>query len=154
MPLPQQLQRIGQPEFSPDRRLLAYRAPESGPGEVYVVDFPDFTHLRQVSRGSGFDPQWRPGSTELFFLSDDGRALMSARQKTGSPDFEAPTKVFDLPPSIDPGRPGWPPFYSVSPDGDRFLMLQNSEDLSPGVQAAKANAMLIENWSEEFQERK
>jgi Tol biopolymer transport system component len=154
VPLPEPLQGIGGPEFSPDGKRLAYRSAESGPGEIYVADFPEFTKMRQVSRGGGFNPQWHPASSELFFVSSDGRSLMAARQKPGSSDFDAPAKVFDLPGSINPGGLGWPNCYCVSPDGSLFLMLQNEEDNATGAPAGKPNAMVIENWFEEFREKK
>ncbi len=154
VPLPEPLQAIGAPEFSPDGRRLACRSPEAGAGEVYVVDFSEFTNLRQISRGGGFNPQWHPDSTELFFLSNDGRSLMAARPKPGGSEFEPPSRIFDLPASISSGHPGWPSFYSVSPDGNCFLMVENVEDNSTAIAASKPNAMIVENWAEEFRETK
>jgi len=52
------------------------------------------------------------------------------------------------------GARGWPSFYSVSPDGKRFLMLQDDEDKATGAPAGKPDAMVVENWLEEFREKK
>jgi len=49
---------------------------------------------------------------------------------------------------------GWPSCYNVSPDGSRFLMLQNEEDKSAGSPISKPNAMVMENWFEEFRRKK
>ena len=154
VPLPEPLQGIGDPEFSPDGKRLAYRTAEIGPGEICVLDFPALTNLRQISRRGGWCPQWHPAASELFFVSQDGRSLMTARQRSDGSGFDAPAKVFDLPDGISPGHPGWPTFYSVSPDGQRFLMLQKEEEASTGAARGKPNALVIMNWFEELREKK
>ena len=53
--------------------------------------------------------------------------------------------------------PFWSPQSTdvgFSPDGNRFLMLQNEDDKSTGAPTSKSNAMVIENWFEEFREKK
>jgi serine/threonine protein kinase len=152
--LPRPLQSLSQPQFSPDGRRLAYWSREPGQSEVYVVDFPGMTRLQQVSRGGGWCPQWSSKTGELFFLSKGGGALFSAKPKAGDEQFEEPSKVFDLPESINPGYPTFPSFYAASPEGDRFLMLQNSQEEPSATHAGRGNAMVVEHWFEEFREKK
>jgi serine/threonine protein kinase len=151
VPLPEPMQSLQAPAFSPDGRRLAYDSDASGLSEIWVLDFPGFTNVLQISHGGGWGPKWHPQGGELFFIRPDGRAMMSAKQKPGLADFELLSKLFDLPDSVNPGASGWPGFYAVSPDGQRFLMLQNEEpNFATG---GKPNAMIIENWATELRGR-
>ena len=135
--------------LSPDDRLFAYTSLETDQNEVYVVDFPSFTNKRIVSRGAGKALEWHPDGSDLFYLSADSRSLWSVAIKRDTPLTESePTKVLDLP--LDISRLG----FQVAKDGQRFLMLRNiPEPLgSDGLPSPKA--LLIENWFEEFREKR
>jgi len=150
---PEAFQHIRHCSLSPDDRLLAYESIESSRVEVYVVDFPGFTTRSVVSRGGGRHAVWHPNGTELFYLSGDGRALMSGKLKPDGRGTEEPAKVFDLPESIHGGYSFWPNFYDVAADGERFLMLQKIQE-DPTVLAAKPSLRVVLNWFEEFREKK
>ena len=154
VPLPGPYQKTSNWALAPGDRLLAYQSGESGRIEVYVVDFPGFTNKRPVSRDGGRHPLWNAKGDELFYLDTDGRTLWSARLKPDGRKFEEPTKVFDLPPDIHGGFVWWPSFYDVAPDGERFLMLQRIGGEAPAGQSARPNVVVVENWFEEFRDKK
>jgi serine/threonine protein kinase len=154
IPLPETLQHFYWMRLSPDDRLLAYHSAESGRPEVYVVDFPNFTHPRIVSRNGGLQPEWHPNSTskggELFYFEKDGRTLMSARLNASGESFEGPEKLFDLPESIYYNNPWRMSVLDIAPEGDRFLMLLNMPDQAAANQSSRPNVLVVENWIEEF----
>ena len=150
---PPSFQNITQVALSPDDHTLAYDSEETDTPEVYLVDFPLFTNRRVVSRGGGHHVKWNANGTELFYLSSDGRALMSAKLKPDGRGTYEPTKVFAIPESIRTGDFTWPSIYDVAPDGERFLMMQKVQE-SPAGLAAKASVRVVLNWLEEFPEEK
>ena len=154
VPLPETLQRFYWMRLSPDDRLLAYHRADSGSDEVYVVDFPGFTHPRVVSRGGGRQPEWHPKGTELFYFGNNGQTLMSARLKPNGGSFDEPEKVFDLPGSIYSDNPWRLSHLDMAPEGDRFLMLGKVQTNVATNQPPKPNVMVVENWFEEFREKK
>jgi serine/threonine protein kinase len=152
VPFPQAFQRIG-PRLllSPDNRLLAFDQEEGDKSDVYVVEFPSFKNRQLVSRGGGWYPVWKPDSRELFFLGENRGAMMSARLKPGTTDFEPPEKLFNLPRQIYNSAAA--SVYDVAPDG-RFLMLMKVENASPEPGQGKANVEVVLNWFEEFRGKK
>jgi hypothetical protein len=139
-------------KLSPDSRRLAFSSSEFSRAEVYVVRFPEFTEKVMVSRDGGRHPEWHPAGTELFYLSRTGRALMSARLRADG-KFDEPGKVFDLPEEIHGGFEWRPSFYDVAPEGERFLMLKRADPEETAV-AARPNVLIVQNWFEEFREKK
>jgi len=123
-----------QASLSPDGRFLAYASTESGPSEVYVVDFPNITQKWPVSAGGGLKPRWRRDGGELFFVTPSG-ALMSATVKPGRGfATSTPQRLFD----VDLIQSdGWD--YAVSDDGQRFLALRYAGK-------SEASISVIANW--------
>jgi serine/threonine protein kinase len=153
IPLARVFGSISEPRFSPDERWLALSSPVSGRREVWVVDFPAVTNRIQVSRSGGRGPVWHRRGGELFFLTLDGKSLMSVRQKPDGGGFEEPRKVFDVPERVWTGTV-FIPAYDVAADGERFLMLRRADEVVSANAAARPNAMLVENWFEEFRQKK
>jgi hypothetical protein len=106
--------------FARDGRFVAHTDSESGRTEVYVVPFPEGTPRLQVSKDGGREPRWREDGRELFYLSPDG-ALMSVTL-TYVPSLRAsqPRELFRA------GAMATGPVaqYSVTADGQRFLMIE------------------------------
>ena len=144
---------VNEPRFSPDERWLALSSPVAGRREVWVVNFPAVTNRIQVSRSGGRGPVWHPRGGELFFLTLDGKSLMSARQKTDGEGFEEPRKVFDVPETVWTGTINIRA-YDVAAEGERFLMLRRADEVVSTNAPVRPNAMLVENWFEEFREKK
>jgi Tol biopolymer transport system component len=131
------------PSLSPDGRWLAYASDETGRKEVYVRPFPNVADGRwQISSGGGSEPGWARNGRELFFRS--GRRMMVVRYtSTGGFAAQAPEELFSIAAvANDDGH-----FYSVSPDGQRFLMVREAE---AGL-AGSVNLILIEHWLPELE---
>ena len=116
--------RKDEPQFSYDGKWLAYTSNESGGTfEVYVVSFPALDQKLRISAiGGGGQPRWRRDGKELYYRGPDGAAM--AVDLTLGPRLEAgiPRRLFNshttAPSSRDPVRHQW----SVTPDGQRFLL--------------------------------
>ncbi len=118
----------GSPKFSPDGRWLAYCTNESGRPQVYVKGFPTGAKI-QISNDGGSDPVWRRDGRELFYRDGD---RMMAVPLSASDMFNAgrPEELWRGPyshgMSSSCGAPGLSSSnYDVTPDGQRFLMIQD-----------------------------
>jgi Tol biopolymer transport system component len=129
------------PMISPDGRFLAYVSDESGREEIYVLPFPDGGAKTTVSVSGGREPRWSRDGTKLFFRSIDGTEMWSADVEL-EPTFRAgrPEHLFTGRFLIDALRQQ---SYDVSPDGERFLMVEEHEG------SAQARAVIVLNWMEE-----
>jgi dipeptidyl aminopeptidase/acylaminoacyl peptidase len=129
------------PQFSPDGKWLAYSSDESGRREIFVQPYPGPGGKWQISNDGGQEPVWNPKGSELFFRS--GKTIMAVNIETKS-GFSAdkPRMLFEggyLPTAASF------PYYDVSPDGERFLMLKPVEQAS-----APAQINIVLNWFEEL----
>lgn len=125
-------------QFSPAEpgeppRWLAYASYETGRLEVYVRDFPDGRHKWQVSNQGGLQPHWRSDGRELFYLRLDG-TMMSVAVNPGS-DFEFGTEqpLFATGLRFLTLHTSWMNQYSVSRDGQRFLLNRSLPDATQGA---------------------
>jgi len=132
------------PAFSPDGHWLAYASDESGRFEIYVQPYPGPGGKYQVSTDGGTEPIWNPHGKELFYRS--GEKMMAA-DIAMQPSFSAgkPKMLFQgpyLPSAITY------PYYDVSPDGQRFLMIKLDEQTS-----ALTQIVVVQNWFEELKQK-
>jgi len=114
-----------EPQFSPDRRRLAFTSNRSGRWAVYVQDLQaPATPPRMVSAGLGeSDPRWSPSGDTLYFLSGDRRLLaVPALGSDGQPILGAPRALFSSG-AVGPIGIGLRFNYAMHPDGHRVLML-------------------------------
>jgi Tol biopolymer transport system component len=130
------------PKFSPDGKWIAYVSNELGPMNVYVSPYPkpDVKYLVSEEEGGG-QPVWSPDGTELFYRIGNRMMVVSVETE----------------PTFRPGRPEvlfegryvnsririWNPYYDISPDGQRFLMIKDVEG-----RTGQINVVL--NWFEEL----
>ena len=142
------------PAVSPDGRWLAYQSNESGRSAVYVRPFPNIDDGKwQVSPGAGFSPVWSRDGRELFYIAPgpDGRAMMAVGY-AGDPTFTParPERLFTLPDHIDFG--GAFRQWDAAPDGERFVMLRETEEDTTGNDPRQGPAELVYvgNWFTEL----
>lgn len=125
--------------FSPDGRWIAYMSDESGHPEVYVQAFPGPGGKWKISTEGGVEPVWSRNSPELFYRNED---QMMAVDVATQPTFIASKPRFLFRGQFD--RTPWGANYDVSPDGQRFLMIQV-------VEATASNQIhVVLNWLEEL----
>ena len=122
--------------FSPDGHYVAYQSNESGQTEVYVQPYPGPGAKVRISIDGGQAPAWNPRGGELFYESPT--VFMAVRMEGGKP-AGAPARLFARVPR------DYRKEYDVSPDGQRFLMLESAEPPGSGLEIN-----VITNWFEEL----
>jgi Tol biopolymer transport system component len=124
-------------QISPDGKWLAYASDSKDSRyEIYVKPFPTGNGGWQVSYAGGDWPRWRKDTKELFFHAPValgagtpypfGGPLSVAVINTASGIFEAgpPRDLVVFPALNVPHTGGQYHPYAVSPDGERFLIVQ------------------------------
>jgi len=114
--------------LSPDGRWLAYHSAESGRAEIYVEAYRGGQGKWQVSPNGGQVPHWSRDGKELFYFDlKQSVVAVPVKEAGGALQFGAPQTMVSQ----------WTiltlPFYSVSPDGKRFLMERVSEQVNQPV---------------------
>jgi serine/threonine protein kinase/Tol biopolymer transport system component len=119
--------------FSPDGRWVVYAAREPGRDEqIYVQPFPGPGGRMVVSPGGGVEPVWSPTGGEIFYRSVDGTRVMSVDVRSGSTlTVGEPRVLFAA--RFGSSEGGYWSSYDVSPDGQKFLMLETDEISTPRV---------------------
>jgi serine/threonine-protein kinase len=122
--------------FSPNGRWIAYVSDESGRYEVYIRPFSGGSGKWQVSTEGGREPRWNPNGRELFYRN--GAKMMVVDAKTdGELVLGEPKMLFENPSLLR--------VFDVSPDGQRFVMIEEGES-----QPAPTHLILVQNWGEEL----
>jgi eukaryotic-like serine/threonine-protein kinase len=134
------------PRLSPDGRYLAYVSDEGGgDDDVYVRRFPTGEGKWQVSTGGGTWPRWSRRGDRIFYVQRD--AVMEVPVTPGpEPRFGTPRLLFTRKPLGWPLVYGWPPGFDVTPDGDRFVIVEAQEVERP----EHSGIVVVENWAREF----
>ncbi len=130
----------GAAKFSPGGRWLAYVSDESGRNEVYMQPFPGSGQKVTLSTDGGAEPVWSPGGGELFYRRGSDMMVVDV---TTEPTFSAgkPRLLFSGDYQTDEaGHPS----YGVSPDGQRFLMVQDVRG------ETLMEFRVVFNWTEEL----
>ena len=114
--------------LSPDGRWLAYESAESGRVEVYVQAYGGGEGKWQVSSNLGQTPRWSVDGKELFYFDSTQSVVgVSVQETAGALQFGAARPIISQ----------WTiltiPFFSVSPDGKRFLMEQVSQQVNQPI---------------------
>ena len=112
------------PALSPDGLWMAYISDESGQSEVYVTSFPAGGRKWQLSKDGGEFPQWSQRGDELFYLDLD-KVLMAVPVDLEGDTF-VPGGASALFQTEVARR-----IFSVSPDGERFLIVERQENAAP-----------------------
>jgi len=132
------------PRFSPDGHWIAYVSDESGRPEVYVQSYPASGQKSQISTSGGREPVWSPNGAELFYR--DGKKMMVADIKT-TPSFSAakPRLLFE---GNYEGALASRANFDISPDGNRFLMLQPADKGQ-----STTEIRIVRNWLDDVRRR-
>ena len=135
----------GGPQFSPDGRWLLYMSNESGRFQAYVKPFPDGAGKWQVSTGGARYPMWSPAGNEIFYRSEEGDRMMSVTYTIVEDSFQLgrPRELFQGRFRIGPLQ-----FYDVSPDGERFVMVQSVTEENA---VDTNNPVVVLNWLDEVE---
>jgi hypothetical protein len=138
----------GSPKFSPNGAWLAYSTNESGQPEVWVMAYPAGEHAH-ISTSGGTDPLWRHDGRQLYYRLGDQMMVVDISYK---PTFTAskPRMLWAghylAGAGSSCGMSGpTSANYDVTPDGERFLMI---EDASPSAECE--HLRFVSNWSLEL----
>ena len=131
--------REGGATISSDRKWVAYMSNSSGRDEIYIRSFNGEGRTTQVSIEGGSEPVWSPDGKEIFYRIYD--KMMSVTVIQNDPlQLSKPVMLFEKPfKRVDYG--GLQANYDISPDGERFVMIQNTSESKPRV----INVVL--NWN-------
>ena len=123
-------------QFSPDGKWIAYQSDETGQFEIYIQPFPEGRKYGPISTNGGGQVRWRRDGKqlELFYIGLDSRLMaVPIRVVSNGQAVEAGTPVALFSTSIVGGigqnATVWE--YSVSADGQQFLINSESEVTSP-----------------------
>ena len=121
--------------FSPDGRLIAIDAIDSGRSEVFVRPFPEGDQRIQVSNGGGTSPVWTQAG-EILYATPSAITAVSVTTRGGSLAVSKPVVLVQT-----GGESRLAPVFGVTPDGKTLFMLRlrGREQLS-----------LIFNWGAEL----
>ena len=135
------------PEFSPDGRWIAYISDASGRWEVYLRPYPGPGAVVPVSTGGGTEPIWSPQGGEIFFRDLSGRRVYAVTVEIVGSETRVglPTVVFEGE-FAGGGRFGRD--YDVTPDGRRFLMIEEGTE-TPNP----TRLIVVDGWFHELGRR-
>jgi serine/threonine protein kinase len=120
-----------QAQFSPDGHWIAYASDETGRMEVYIQAFPSSGGKWPVSRGGGIQPLWRGDGRELFFIGADQQLMAVGIHLAATPEVGLPKQLFHTHIPVVQSGVAQRPEYSVTRDGQRFLVNRPLLDAEP-----------------------
>ncbi len=136
--------------YSPDGRWIAYVSDESGHPEVYVAAASGYGATWPVSSDGGGEPVWARSGRELFYRA--GRRMMAVPVQSGDAFTTGrAVELFEGDFDHNEDKESMSPDYDVSPDGQRFLMIQPT---GPAAAApAPVGLRVVLNWFQELPKR-
>ncbi|MGE5242851.1 MAG: protein kinase domain-containing protein [Betaproteobacteria bacterium] len=133
--------------YSPDGRWIAYVSDESGREEVYVAAASGEGGRWPISSGGGAEPLWARGGRELFYRA--GSKMMAVEVHSGEVfSTGRAVELFEGDFRHNEGPASLSPDYDVSPDGQRFVMIQSTGPAA-AAPAAQGPHMVL-NWFHEL----
>jgi len=123
-----------QGRVSPNGKWIAYVGEETGRMEVYVQDFPPKGRRWRISTAGGEIAKWRGDSRELFYREGSKMMSVAVSATTDNVEFGIPKPLFDAPPPLDP-------YFDVTPDGRKFLLIVPNTDATTA-----ASFTVVLNW--------
>ncbi len=129
--------------LSPDGKWIVYQLQKPTRSEIIVHPFPNITGGRWQVTDSGSHPVFGGKGDELFYRDRD-RRLVSVKLRT-MPQFTPDSPVVVLENAFLPG-PGRP--YDISPDGQKFILINETRVEQTSARAPQLNFIL--NWNQEL----
>jgi serine/threonine protein kinase len=107
---------------SPDGHWVAYTSDESGRLEVYLDSYPQRGRRVSITSNGGAHPVWRGDGRELYYWNEGSLVAVriDAARSDAAPGVGPPTVLLGAPYFIGPNT-----MYDVSPDGERFVIIQS-----------------------------
>ena len=106
-----------------------------------------------ISVGGGQEPVWGPSGRELFYRHDGKLLVVRIDQGATSLTVGPPARLFDDPYMLDlGGAAGGVANYDVSPDGKRFVMVEEQKSAT-GRSAEPVRLHVVLNWLDEVKAR-
>jgi Tol biopolymer transport system component len=124
--------------FSPNGNWIAYESEREVRSEIYVSPYPKPVP-KKISTGGGYHSAWSPDGKELFYRNGD--KMMAVTIETES-ELKVTNSEVLFEGQYYTGRYR---NYDVSFDGQRFLMIKESED-----QPAATQLIVVLHWFEEL----
>jgi serine/threonine protein kinase/Tol biopolymer transport system component len=131
-------------QFSPDGKWVAYNSDESGGLQTYVASFPTLEQKHLVSNGGGGEPIWRADGKEVYYLGLDW-TMMAVTVKTDGSLETGPPRVLFRANVLNPFGQSGGHEYSVTGDGQKFLLLEPAKDNS-STNVTPEQINVIVNW--------
>jgi serine/threonine-protein kinase len=133
--------------FSPDGSFIAYVSDATDGDQVYIRPYPGPGMAARITTDGGVEPLWSADGRELFYRSRDLKDMISvsiAISENGETiELGEPEVLFSG--SYQSYLMGGPS-YSISNDGQQFLMLESADQSNAGTQY-----QVMVNWFDELE---
>jgi serine/threonine-protein kinase len=133
------------PTVSPDGHWVAYDANDTGRPEVYVQAFPGPGSKYKISTDGGEAPTWTRNGHELVFPT--GSKMMAVPIAFEGDKLKAGTPAELFEGSLYRTANGNAEYYDVTRDGQRFVMVEATDEQKSGV------LVVAQNWIAEVRSR-
>jgi hypothetical protein len=134
-------------EFSPDGRWIAYgRTDDGGSIQVYVRSYPGLNGPWRISTDGGNHPRWSPDGRELYYVSQQGTAIMAAAITTDGASIAAATPRVIIKTLVRNDHvPGGVP-YDVARDGRLLVNEFLPAEAAPGSASDTSSFTVVLNF--------
>jgi serine/threonine-protein kinase len=140
------------PIFSPNGRWVAYVSDKSGRKNIYATPYPGPGGEVTISAGGGEEPVWSPSGREMFYRHDGKLYAIPVDHNVANLAVGTASPLFEDPYRLDwGGSSGGVADYDISPDGRRFVMVEERWPERETAQSGRLQVIL--NWSEELKQR-
>jgi serine/threonine-protein kinase len=125
---------------------------KSGQNDIFAKPFPGPGNEVTISVGGGREPVWGPSGRELFYRQEGKLMVVKIDESAASLSVGAPTRVLNDPYRLDTGgAAGGMANYDISPDGKRFVFVEEPQTNAPAGPPVRLQVVL--NWFDELKRR-
>ena len=132
-----------QPILSPNGRWIVYVSNEQGEEQIFICSFPGKKSKIQITKTGGIEPLWAPDGKEIYYKDPSGSRLMAVPFFTDPEVYVGESRILFK--GKFKASPLFGPNYDITPDGKKFLMIEEEEKSS---RATQINVIL--NWAEDL----